>query len=171
MKRLLVASTMVAACKKEDGSTPVGGYAVVDPMPIPAGCAGTAVQGKASAVWKQVQSSASVDADGGANVWAGWVLEMTITLPESAKADFSKARSDSGYSKIVKTTTPTPTTGVYELALPPDVTPSQSFMMAVSIPVQCDPTQSPTGGNAVVVAEIIVNRPGAPIEAPLLHDR
>ena len=34
MKRLLVASTMVAACKKEDGGTPVGGYAVVDPMPL-----------------------------------------------------------------------------------------------------------------------------------------
>jgi hypothetical protein len=171
MKRLLFASTVVAACKKDDGATPVGGYAVVDPMPPPAGCAGTAAQAKATAVWKRVPIDGRFSADGGADAWAGWVLEMTITLPESAKADFSQVHSDSGYTKVLRTTTANATTGVYELGLQPSVEAAASFSMSVYVPVHCDVGAMPGAGNGILVAEVIVKRPGDPLEPPTLYDR
>jgi hypothetical protein len=168
MKRLLYASTVLAACSRKDLPSCGGGYAVVDPMPAPAGCAGIAMRSVVTAKWKEASATgATTTGDGGAanaSSDAGAsarVIVVELSVPSDAQADFDAASKYGG--GVLKPTKRDGLVVVYEIELHDETTTWTAF----DVPVHCPPDGSPSFGNGRLTVSISMDRPGGKITASL----
>jgi hypothetical protein len=161
MKKLLYASTILAACSRKDLPSCGGGYAVVDPMPVPAGCMGVAARSTVTAKWKRVAGEGGVTGDGGADVW---VLIVELSVPSDAMPDFDAATMY-GSGKTLQPTRREALTTIYEVP----VTDAQAVFVIFDVPVHCSPDASTNGGNGRITVNVNFDKPGGQIR-PQLQD-
>ena len=157
MKKLLLASTMLAACSRREW-TSCRGYAVVDPMPPPAGCVGVAGRSLVTAKWKTVAAEAGMTADGGASAR---VLVVELSVPSDAKADFDNAIMPDG-QKLTPIRRD-PITVAYEITLRDETATYASF----ELDVHCSPDASPMGGNGRLSVQLSFEKPSGEIKTYL----